>query len=633
MIFLHILACMHPSMIQEVITPEVPLYRSSEHGQRLFVPVDMGEAGVQYFMIDTGAGVSVLRRDIANQLDLKVEFKPGVLVGISGTNPWTEVTVPSIQIGNRTIENVDFAVDVQGVPTHAGLVPIAGVLGNNIWEDFVMELNYGEEYLKLYDSYTMPTNSQQVRYTSQHMLADMQLWSGEDVKQSLVVNIDTGSSGLLLNRSYVPKLEQNALSSQESIIGVGTENGDGLIDTHYQQITKFALGGLEESIDTTAVLLTPSENPDFISLVGYAILENHKLLFDFQGKKFHMEPSTKDVAPRNLHQEYLKMLLWSGKTVDPLEIINLHFVLQQDDIAMRKLQQQIAKSGDIRYKLVLVEVYLRNGEFQKAIKILEEFKIQELIAEEYIQTLLLAYVQDNQLDKALRITKKLCVEFPDDPTYAIIQMRLWILQEEWALAKKEIFTLSTTLDPNMFDVEKAIIALSTGDITSTITYLRQDIQRNPLGSPSLWFLQRVAKGTEYQKIAEQTLHQMQSVENSRQASLDFLAAAYWEIGETENARRISQKGKLRNCDNMMEKDAVSNCNAWFDALVQKDISEHIFIMENIVQNNPGRADYMDTLAVLYRANGEIAKSQKLSKKAMLLSGIDPYMLWQSLSEK
>lgn len=633
MIFLHTLGCMHSPIIQDIRTPEIPVYRSSEQGQRLFVPVDMGKAGVQYFMIDTGAGVSVLRRDIANMLELEVEFKPGVLMGISGTNPWMEVTVPSMQIGNRTIENVDFAVDVQGVPTHAGLVPIAGVLGNNIWEDFVMEINYGEEYLKLYDSYTMPTNSQTVRYTSQHMLADMQLWSGEDVEQSLVVNIDTGSSGLLLNRSDVPKLDQNSLSSQESIIGVGTDSGDGLIDTHYQQITKFALGGLEESIDTTAVLLTPSENPDFISLVGYAILENHKLLFDFQGKKFHMEPSAKDVAPRNVHQEYLDMLLWSGKPVDPLEIINLHFALHQDDIAMRKLQQQIDKSGDIRYKLVLVEVYIRNGDFQKAIKILEEFEIRVLITEEYIQTLLLAYVQDNQLNKALRITEKLRAEFPDDPTYAIIQIRLWILQEEWTLAKKEIFRLSTILDPNMFDVEKAIIALSMGDITSTITYLRQDVQLHPLGSPSLWFLQRVAKDTVYQDIAEQTLHQMQSVENSRQGSLDFLAAAYWEIGETEKARHISQKGKLRDCDSMMEKDAMNNCRAWFDALVQKNVSEHIFIMENIVQNNPGRADYMDTLAVLYRANGEISKSQKLSKKAMLLSGIDPYMLWQSLSEK
>ena len=75
-----------------------------------------------------------------------------------------------------------------------------------------------------------------------------------------------------------------------------------------------------------------------------------------------------------------------------------------------------------------------------------------------------------------------------------------------------------------------------------------------------------------------------------------------------------------------------NCHAWYDALVHIDLSTNIETMEQVVTENPGRADYLDTLAVLYKADGQIAKSVEMSKQAMIFGGSDPYMIWQALSE-
>jgi hypothetical protein len=158
-----------------------------------------------------------------------------------------------------------------------------------------------------------------------------------------------------------------------------------------------------------------------------------------------------------------------------------------------------------------------------------------------------------------------------------------------------------------------------------------EIQRQPLGNYSLWFLAQVAKDTPYESIASETLKSQFALRNSRQSSLDFLAAGHWEIGNVLLAEKIAEEGKNRDCTTL-EAEIKLNCLAWYDALIHKDVEEHIAIMEPIVQSNPGRSDYADTLAVLYRANKNPEKASVLAKQAMIFAGSDPYMIWQALSD-
>ena len=74
-------------------------------------------------------------------------------------------------------------------------------------------------------------------------------------------------------------------------------------------------------------------------------------------------------------------------------------------------------------------------------------------------------------------------------------------------------------------VHKALLKQRSGDITGAIAALRMDIQRNPLGNHSLWFLAQMAKGTQFETVAKSTIDSYLTLRNSRSSTLDFLAAA------------------------------------------------------------------------------------------------------------
>ena len=89
------------------------------------------------FMVDTGASVSVLSTEVANELGLTaVEPAHGELIGLSGSARWYRAQLPALSLGEHEFYNVDFAVGVPGVPNRAGAVPLAGILGNNVWRRF-----------------------------------------------------------------------------------------------------------------------------------------------------------------------------------------------------------------------------------------------------------------------------------------------------------------------------------------------------------------------------------------------------------------------------------------------------------------------------------------------------------------
>ena len=627
-------ACIHQPVMQEIITPEIPLYRSSEDGTRFFIEVEMDKIGKQYFMVDTGSSVSTIRTDLVNAMDLHINQKQGHLQGIAGTVPWIETTVPKIEIGGRKLEKVAFAVGVSGIPTYAGLVPIAGILGNNVWENFVMEIDYGQEYMRLYDSYSLPESAQPFEYDGQHILMNVELGythDGQEGVQTILSNLDTGSSGLIVNRLDAPQLLMYANNSKEPILGVGSskDGNSHIVDTEQAVVQSITMGGYTQIKEQVAVLYTPPEDQEFVSLIGYELLENHRLIIDFANGLWMMTPSTFDSPIRNIHQSYLENLLWGNQERNPLEIIQLHFALNQDQQGLRKLRYYMRTTNDERYDIMLAQYYFQQGDITQSIDTLEKLDQEVLIQYGYMSSLLLAYAQSNRLDKAERTVNTLVESHPDESGFWFVKAYIHLLQNQPSLAKLALFQARQYTNPESFLVMQALIAQLEGNLTATVSYLRSDIQIHRLGNHSLWFLAQISHGTEFETVARQTLEENIDLIYSNRSGLDFLAAAYWELGEIEKAEEIANIGIKRDCSRF-EKEVKANCDAWFHALIHKDIDKHIAIMEPIVARYPGRADYMDTLAVLYKGNKDYQRTQDLSKQAMLLSGSDPYMMWQAL---
>jgi len=611
----------------------LPIYRSQDKGERLFVAVTLPTVGKQYFMIDTGSSVSALRKDLVDAMELYVERKNGYLSGVSGRVPWIETTVPSVTFGDQTLEQIPFAVAVEGLPTQSGLVPIAGIIGNNIWDQFTVEIDYGLQQLQLHSTFTFDKQAQTVSYDGQHILAPIELEFGENSIQTLIANIDTGSSGLILNASHVPQLLEHAEDSKETIMGVGADKNnvqDYVLNTQSVKIQTVTLGGSTQPYDDPAILLSPSED-GFTSLVGHHVLENHRLVIGYQQEKVSLRPS-REMRPANtLHEDYLRSLQKGDMQADPMMEIQLLFALDRDSTAVRKLKRMLAKDNNPAYRLALANHYYQAGALADTIVELEQ--IDETIRDEMgiTQALIMSYLYTGKLDQAEAMLSKKLSTNPNDVETLWVQSQWSLLKEDIQGAKVALYKAQNNANPNDFLVHKALLKHLSEDLTGAVSALRTDVQQHPLGNHSLWFLARLAVGTPYEQIARDTIEPFLTLRNSRRGSLDFLAASLWELNEKELALEIATEGKERDCV-MTDDDERANCKAWYDALTHQTLPCHITTMQQIVEKNPGRSDYADTLAVLYRSSGQVDKAIEASKQAMIFAGSDPYMIWQALSK-
>ena len=113
---------------------------------------------------------------------------------------------------------------------------------------------------------------------------------GEGNIQTILANVDTGSSGLILNSIHAPQLLDHGVQSRETIMGVGADRAnlqDYVMETVSVDIGGLKLGGHNQRYSEPAILLTPPDD-EFISLVGYHALENNRLIIGYQEEKLQL---------------------------------------------------------------------------------------------------------------------------------------------------------------------------------------------------------------------------------------------------------------------------------------------------------------------------------------------------------
>ena len=167
----------------------IPLYRTAEHGDRLYVPVELPDGQTHYFILDTGASISAMSIDVAQALELTPRPERGLLVGVSGYTPWASVEVPSIQIGKTKLKEVTFAVGVEGLPRSAGAVPVSGILGNNVLSQFIVDIDYVSNSLNLHQNnqFEMPLGSVSGSFDGALLLQKLHFTIQKDLKNLPVI--------------------------------------------------------------------------------------------------------------------------------------------------------------------------------------------------------------------------------------------------------------------------------------------------------------------------------------------------------------------------------------------------------------------------------------------------------------
>jgi predicted aspartyl protease len=263
-------------------------FRLAGGGQPLILlPVCVNDRGPFDFILDTGAGTSLLSSELAKQLEVKViGSKEGQSAG--GKVSVSLAKVDALVVGATKLEDVDVGVvDLSHIGKTVG-AKIDGDLGYNFLKHFRVTINYRDCELRLEDP-------KRVESFTRDAKTEIPIRLASPAKPLILVDvhangrgpfqfaIDTGTS----TSAITPELAKQ-LGIQTSPVGAGTTGG-APVDFHAGSLQSFQLGGAK--IDNMAVvvadffsMLNAAIGAKLDGIVGYNFLRNYKVVIDYPGK-------------------------------------------------------------------------------------------------------------------------------------------------------------------------------------------------------------------------------------------------------------------------------------------------------------------------------------------------------------
>jgi predicted aspartyl protease len=253
----------------------------------ILLPVHVNDRGPFDFILDTGAGTSLLTPELAKQLKVKiVGSKEGQSAG--GKVAVLLAKADSLAVGDARIGDVDLGVvDLAHVGKTIG-AKIDGDLGYNFLKHFRVTINYRDCEIRFDDP-------KRVEAFERAAKTEVPIRLASPAKPLLLIDvhlngrgpfqfaIDTGTS----TTAITPQLASE-LGVANSPIGTGTTAG-AHVDVRAGNIESFQLGGAKIDNMTVVVadffeMLSAAIGAKLDGIVGYNFLRNYKVAIDYPGE-------------------------------------------------------------------------------------------------------------------------------------------------------------------------------------------------------------------------------------------------------------------------------------------------------------------------------------------------------------
>jgi predicted aspartyl protease len=250
----------------------------------ILLPVRVNDLGPFDFILDTGAGTSLLSSDLAKRLDIKtIGSKEGQSAG--GKVSVFLAKVHSLAVDETKVRDVDVGVvDLSHIGKTIG-AQIDGDLGYNFLKDFRVTINYRDCEILLDDPKRVETRAPGARTQVPIRLAG-------PAKPLILVDayangsgpfqfaIDTGTS----TTAITPQLARK-LGVESSPVGAGTTGG-APVDFFGGSLESFQVSGAK--IDNMGVIvadffetLSAAVGRKLDGIVGYNFLRNYRVVIDY----------------------------------------------------------------------------------------------------------------------------------------------------------------------------------------------------------------------------------------------------------------------------------------------------------------------------------------------------------------
>src|SRR6266496_3617917 len=250
----------------------------------ILLPVHVNDHGPFHFILDTGAGTSLLSSELSKQLEVKItDSKEGQSAG--GKVSVSLAKVASLAVAEAKLDDVDVGiVDLSHIGKTIG-AKIDGDLGYNFLKHFRVTIDYRDCEIHFDDP-------KRVESFGRVAKTEVPIRLASPAKPLILVDvhangrgpfqfaIDTGTS----TTAIAPELAKQ-LGVESSPVGAGTTGGAS-VDFSAGMLQSFQLGGAK--IDNMAVvvadffeMLNTAVGAKLDGIVGYNFLRNYKVVIDY----------------------------------------------------------------------------------------------------------------------------------------------------------------------------------------------------------------------------------------------------------------------------------------------------------------------------------------------------------------
>jgi Aspartyl protease len=290
------------------------------YNNHIYTRVRVNNSKPLWFLIDTGAGNIINARN-AKTIGLKLtpvgqttgvgESSVDVSLAENISFALPSATYREQKVAVLSLESVEdcaneIAVDLEGqiVLRKQPLKgterqPIDGVLGDDFFKNFVVEIDYSAQFINLYDpqgyNYSGRGTAIPIELTDNHIYLRALLTASQQKTVNSRLMIDSGSMvALILNRPFVEK--NNLLPPKEqttpfNVCGIGGDS-----KTQVGNLKNLKLENL--NYENPVVMFSQAANgvlarEDFDGSIGNAILRRFKVIFDYSRKQMILESTLK----------------------------------------------------------------------------------------------------------------------------------------------------------------------------------------------------------------------------------------------------------------------------------------------------------------------------------------------------
>jgi len=635
-----------PAPFEGPASSAVDIIRPFPHHARIYVQATLPDGALGLFLVDTGADISVLSRATANRLHLPVQENYTTVWGLGGTAPMHRAVLPELRLGEMRVPEVEVAVDVRGVHDEVGFLPLDGILGNNVWSRFTLEIDYPADLLVLHDPDRVRVRGGQLlQFDGSHLFTLAQLTPNAPhaTPTTVIAQLDTGAGGVILCGAAGASVQASATQGIESIYGVGASETlppyQFYRETRRVPLATLALGGRRQEVaplDARWITFAPEEEQDcsFDALIGHDAFARWRVWFDYRGQRVALARSHRTPRAENGHARFLAQEL-AAHGDDPTRALyraQLSIGAGEVDAARTLLEGYVGQDGPdaSEARVLLAQIARAEGDLPAAWAALQGMSAAELVAQGEIVRSVNGLLLEGRTEEARGLAERAVSEAPESGDAQVALSDVWLAQgrtDEASGALKEAAQLAEFPDAHL--LRRARIALAAGDRYGALADIRRLLQLYPGEGLFLWYYASLVEAGPDQETFAADLDAAMARLHPQLRPLDFLVVGYRAIGDVARAQAAAHDGVARDCAPLPAGPEQDNCFAWYWALAGERLDDAEERITRALAAEGDRSDFLDTRAMVSLARGAFGDAAGAARRAAALSPDDPYMLWQA----